>query len=66
MRRDLRPHRAPFFRPEERDWPRLETLWAAFWYPPINEYTVQSPMAHNGYVWGYLAARPTLESSPGR
>ena len=51
----------PFLRPEERDWPRLEALWTAFWYPPINEYTVQSPMAHNAYVWGYLAARPAAD-----
>jgi endoglucanase len=48
----------PYLRPEERDWPRLEALWTAFWYPPINEYTVQRPMAQNAYVWGYLAARP--------
>jgi len=50
----------PYLRPELAEWPRLETYWEAFWYPPITEYTVQWPMAHNAYVWGYLAARPPL------
>jgi endoglucanase len=54
----------PYLRPEERDWPRLEALWSAFWYPPMNEYTVQTPMAHTAYIWGYLAARPTAPGPP--
>jgi endoglucanase len=54
----------PYLRPEERDWPRLETLWTAFWYPPMNEYTVQTPMAHTAYIWGYLAARPATPGPP--
>lgn len=41
-------------------WPTLEAFWDVFWYPPMCEFTVQSPMAPNAYVWGYLAARPNL------
>ena len=50
----------PYLRPEMAQWPRLETYWESFWYPPITEYTVQWPMAQNAYVWGYLASRPAL------
>jgi endoglucanase len=50
----------PYLRPEMAAWPRLETYWESFWYPPITEYTVQWPMAQNAYVWGYLASRPAL------
>ena len=37
--------------------PTLEAYWDIFWYPAMCEFTVQSPMAPNAYVWGYLAAR---------
>jgi endoglucanase len=50
----------PYLRPEHAEWPKLETYWESFWYPPITEYTVQWPMAQNAYVWGTLAARPPL------
>jgi hypothetical protein len=35
----------------------LEAFWDVFWYPAVCEFTVQSPMAVNAYVWGYLGAR---------
>ena len=38
-------------------WPTLEAYWDVFWYPQMCEFTVQTPMADNAYVWGYLAAR---------
>jgi len=40
-------------------WPTLEAYWDVFWYPPMCEFTVQTPMAENAYVWGYLAGRPS-------
>jgi endoglucanase len=48
---------ARFCYPEVQQWPTLEAFWDVFWYPSICEFTVQSPMAANAYVWGYLAAR---------
>jgi len=47
--------------PQVQDWPSLEAYWDVFWYPPMCEFTVQSPMARNAYVWGYLAARAGRE-----
>ncbi len=44
--------------PPITEWPTIEAYWDVFWYPPVCEFTVQSPMATNAYVWGYLAARP--------
>ena len=44
--------------PDVLEWPTLEAFWDVFWYPPMCEFTVQSPMSQNAYVWGYLAARP--------
>ncbi len=44
--------------PPIEEWPTIEAYWDVFWYPPVCEFTVQSPMAANAYVWGYLAARP--------
>ncbi len=43
--------------PPVRQWPTLEAFWDVFWYPPMCEFTVQTPMAQNAYAWGYLAAR---------
>ena len=46
----------PHLFPEFEKWPTLEAYWDIFWYPPMSEFTVQSPMAETAYVWGYLAA----------
>ena len=43
--------------PPVAQWPTMEAYWDVFWYPSVCEFTVQSPMAVNAYVWGYLAAR---------
>jgi len=43
--------------PSVQKWPTLEAYWDVFWYPPMCEFTIQSPMAQNAYVWGYLAGR---------
>jgi len=50
----VNPHLFPAF----EQWPTLEAYWDIFWYPPMSEFTVQSPMAETAYVWGYLAAAP--------
>ncbi|MBD3182568.1 hypothetical protein GF312_09770 [Candidatus Poribacteria bacterium] len=46
-----------FCYPPVKKWPTIEAYWDVFWYPIICEFTVQTPMARNAYVWGYLAAR---------
>jgi endoglucanase len=46
-----------FCYPAFKEWPTTEAYWDVFWYPEVCEFTVQSPMARNAYVWGYLAAR---------
>jgi endoglucanase len=46
----------PHLFPEFEKWPTLEAYWDIFWYPPMSEFTVQSPMAETAYVWGYLTA----------
>jgi endoglucanase len=43
--------------PSVQKWPTLEAYWDVFWYPPMCEFTIQSPMAQNAYAWGYLAGR---------
>ena len=43
--------------PTVQKWPTLEAYWDVFWYPPMCEFTIQTPMAQNAYVWGYLAGR---------
>jgi len=43
--------------PKGKKWPTIEAYWDVFWYPIICEFTIQTPMAANAYVWGYLAAR---------
>ena len=43
--------------PSVQKWPTLEAYWDVFWYPPMCEYTIQTPMAQNAYAWGYLAGR---------
>jgi endoglucanase len=48
---------APYCYPDVMTWPALECYFDIFWSPVMCEYTVQSPMAANAYVWGYLAAR---------
>jgi endoglucanase len=47
----------PYIFPAAKDWPAIESYWDVFWFPAMNEYTVQSPMAVNAYVWGYLAGQ---------
>jgi len=48
---------APHVYPDILTWPSIEAFWDVFWNPPMCEFTVQTPMAENAYVWGYLAAR---------
>ncbi|MBI2301880.1 MAG: glycoside hydrolase family 9 protein [Armatimonadetes bacterium] len=48
---------APFVYPEITTWPAVEGFWDVFWYPMINEYTVQQNIGPNAFVWGYLAGR---------
>jgi len=48
---------ARFAHPPLAQWPTAEAYFDVFWYPAICEFTVQSPMAANAYLWGYLAAR---------
>ncbi|MFP4056765.1 MAG: glycoside hydrolase family 9 protein [Candidatus Brocadiia bacterium] len=48
---------ARFASPPPERWPTIEAWWDVFWYPAVCEFTVQTPMAANAYVWGYLAAR---------
>jgi len=40
----------PHLFPEFAKWPTLEAYWDIFWYPPMSEFTVQSPMAETAYV----------------
>jgi len=47
----------PVTYPPPDQWPNAEAYFDVFWYPSMCEFTVQSPMAQNAYVWGYLAAR---------
>jgi endoglucanase len=42
--------------PEMTAWPAIEAYWDVFMHPMMCEFTVQTPMAVNAYVWGYLAA----------
>jgi endoglucanase len=42
------------FPPPEK-WPIMEAYWDVFWYPIMCEFTIQTPMAQNAYIWGYLA-----------
>ncbi len=49
---------APHCFPDVQQWPALDAYWDVFWYPSMCEFTVQTPMAANAYVWGYLSARP--------
>lgn len=53
----LKPLRATFQPPPEQ-WPTTEAYFDLYLYPEINEFTVNSTMGPNAYVWGYLAARP--------
>ena len=49
--------------PPVQQWPTLEAYWDVFWYPPMCEFTVHTPMAKNAYTWGYLAARGSREGA---
>lgn len=52
----LRPLRG-YFEPPPEQWPTTEAYFDLFWYPEVNEFTVNATMGPNAYVWGYLAAR---------
>ncbi|MEK7414076.1 MAG: hypothetical protein AAB263_12245, partial [Planctomycetota bacterium] len=47
----------PMCHPPTPEWPPIESYWDVYWHPPICEFTVQSSLAQNAFVWGYLAAR---------
>lgn len=44
--------------PSFNQWPTTEAYWDFFNYGAMTEYTVDSTMARNAYIWGYLAATP--------
>ena len=48
----------PYIYPKMNQWPIAEFFFDVFWVPMMSEFTIQTPMASNMYVWGYLAARP--------
>ncbi|MBI2303116.1 MAG: glycoside hydrolase family 9 protein, partial [Armatimonadetes bacterium] len=48
---------APYIYPEVNTWPAVEAFWDVFWYPSINEYTVQQNIGPNAFVWGYRTGR---------
>lgn len=39
-------------------WPTTESYLDIYSFEPVTEFTIQSTIAPNAYVWGYLAARP--------
>jgi endoglucanase len=47
----------PYIFPDVKQWPAIECFWDVFWFPPICEFSIHSPMARNMYAWGYLAGR---------
>ena len=47
----------PYIYPKMNQWPIAEFFFDVFWVPMMSEFTIQTPMASNMYVWGYLAAR---------
>lgn len=48
---------APQLYPPHASWPTMEAYFDVYDFAPLNEFTVQSTIAPNAYVWGYLAAR---------
>lgn len=43
--------------PSHASWPTAEAYFDIYDFAPLNEFTVQSTIGPNAYVWGYLAAR---------
>ncbi len=43
--------------PTHDQWPTAEAYFDIYDFAPMNEFTVQSTIAPNAYVWGYLAAQ---------
>jgi endoglucanase len=46
-----------FAYPDSNTWPVIESYRDVYWSPWTTEFTIQSTIAPNAYVWGYLAAR---------
>jgi endoglucanase len=47
----------PFLAPEHARWPSMEGYFDVYMMPDTTEFTIQSTIGPNSYVWGYLAAR---------
>lgn len=43
--------------PAHAEWPTAEAYFDVYDFAPLNEFTVQSTIGPNAYIWGYLAAR---------
>lgn len=43
------------------EWPTTESYLDIYSFEPVTEFTVQSTIAPNAYVWGYLAARSPVD-----
>ncbi|MBU1567469.1 MAG: glycoside hydrolase family 9 protein [Proteobacteria bacterium] len=50
-----------FCYPDIRKWPVMETYLDVFWFPLMNEFSLET-MANQLYSWGFLAAYPTKKS----
>ena len=48
--------------PSVYNWPALESYFDVYQWAAENEYTVNQTMGPSSYVWGYLAARPSLDA----
>lgn len=48
--------------PSVYQWPALESYFDIYQWAAENEYTVNQTMGPTSYVWGYLAARPSLDA----
>lgn len=43
--------------PRHALWPTAEAYFDVYDFAPLNEFTIQSTIGPNAYIWGYLAAR---------
>ncbi|MGB0466115.1 MAG: glycoside hydrolase family 9 protein [Pontibacterium sp.] len=43
--------------PSHEKWPTTEAYFDIYAFAPMNEFTVQSTIGPNAYIWGYLAAQ---------
>jgi endoglucanase len=48
--------------PSVYQWPALEAYFDVYQWATADEYTVYETLGPTSYVWGYLAARPILDS----